>query len=189
MSPTINSPNPIKRKTGGGAIRPLSLAYADVLERQAMRRNVAYPVQYFDVRGAGLPELPSESPPNVAFLLQRELAKLRAFEQLLPNWDSYGAPAIQAAAVQSATELVQDPLFVKLLPYHHPRLAAFPLRNGGIQLDLNGGKAPLEIEISPDGEREFTLFGPDDEVIWEKPTLAMAIELYHDFSPVLLGVA
>ena len=184
-----NSLELTKRNTGGSSIRPLGIDYADVLERQAKRRNVAYRVHYFSVSDFGFADVGTESPPNVAFLLEREVNKLRAFESLAANWDLHGALAIEAAAVQSAIELLRHAAFVQLLPYQNPRLAAFPLRNGGIQLDLNGGKAPLEIEIFPDGSQEFTFFGPDDEVIWEENNLILAVERYQDFSPVLLGVA
>lgn len=184
-----NSLELTKRKTGGTSIRPLGIEYADVLERQAKRRNVVYQVQYFSVSDFGFAEVGVESPPNVAFLLEREVNKLRAFESLADNWDLHGAPAIEAAAIQSAVELLRHAAFVQLLPYQNPRLAAFPLRNGGIQLDLNGGKAPLEVEIFPDGSQEFTLFGPDDEVVWEENSLILAVERYQNLSPVLLGVA
>lgn len=175
-----------KRKMGGSSILPLGIYYADVLERQAKRLNVAYRVRYFSGGDFGFAELGTESPPNVAFLLEREVTKLRAFALLPADWDSQGAPAVEAAAIQSAIELLRHAAFVQLLPYQNPRLAAFPLRSGGIQLDLNGGKAPLEVEIFPDGSQEFTLFGPDDEVVWEESTLMLAIERYQDFSPVLL---
>jgi hypothetical protein len=73
---------------------------------------------------------------------------------------------------------------VQLLPDYRPQLASFPLRNGGIQLDLNGGKAPLEIEIAPGGGQEYTLFGPDEEMLWEVPTLVLTIQRYQEFDPV-----
>jgi hypothetical protein len=184
-----NSLELTKRRTGGTSIRPLGIYYADVLERQAMRRNVAYQVQYFSMSDIGFADFGTESPPNVAFLLEREVNKLHTFESLSENWDLHGASAIKPAAIQSAIELLRHAAFVQLLPYQNPRLAAFPLRNGGIQLDLNGGKAPLEVEIFPDGSQEFTLFGPDDEVVWEENNLILAVERYQDFSPVLLGVA
>jgi hypothetical protein len=161
------------------ATRPLGPDYAEALQRQSRHRNVTSSWSW-----SVIPELAAESPPNFAFLREREVAKIRSFAELRPDWDSYGAAAISHLAIQSAIELVQKPAFIQLLPYYSPRLAAFPLRNGGIQLDLNGGKAPLEIEIAPSGEREFTLFGPDEEMLWEAPTLALAIQLYQDFDPV-----
>ncbi len=161
------------------ATRPLGADYAEALQRQTRQRNVTFSWSW-----SVFPELTAESPPNFVFLREREVAKIRSFAELRPDWDSYGALVISPLAIQSAIELVEQPAFIQLLPYYTPRLAAFPLRNGGIQLDLNGGKAPLEIEIAPGGEREYTLFGPDEEVLWEVPTLVHAIQLYQDFDPV-----
>ena len=168
----------IERPQREATTRPLDADYAEALQRQTRQRNVAF-------RSWSIVAEPvAESPANFAFLREREVAKIRSFAELPPDWDSYSAPAISALAIQRAIELVQDPAFVQLLPHYRPRLAAFPLHNGGIQLDLNGGKAPLEIEITPEGEREFTLFGPDDEVRWEVPALALAIQLYQDIDSV-----
>ena len=181
----MNTNRQLTKKPGSATVvRPLGVYYADVLQRQGMRQDIIYfSINFSERRRVRAAELISESPPNVAFLLEREAAKLRAFADLTPDWDSYGAAAIAPTAISSALELIQQPLFVRLLPYHKPRLAVFPLRNGGVQLDLNGGKAPIEIEVSPTGELEFTLFGPDDEVVWESATLAEAIERYRDFTP------
>jgi hypothetical protein len=161
------------------AIRPLGADYAEALQRQTRQRNV-----FVSWSWGVVPELAAESPSNFAFLCEREVTRIRRFAELQPDWDSYGAPVISPLAIQSAIELLQQPAFVQLLPYYRPQLAAFPLRNGGIQFDLNGGKAPLEIEIAPGGEQEYTLFGPDEEVLWEVPTLALAIQRYQEFDPV-----
>lgn len=169
----------LERPQREAATRPLGADYAEALQRQSRHRNV-----FISWSWSIIPELAAESPPNFAFLREREVAKIRSFAALPSNWDSYGAPVISPLAIQSAIELMQQPAFIQLLPYYTPHIAAFPLRNGGIQLDLNGGKAPMEIEIAPGGEREYTLFGSDEEVLWEVPTLAHAIQLYQDFDPV-----
>ena len=159
--------------------RPLGADYVEALQRRTRQRNVTSSWSW-----GIFVEQAAESPPNFAFLREREITKIRSFAELRPDWDSYGALIISPLAIQSAITLVQQPDFIHLLPYYTPRLAAFPLRSGGIQLDLNGGKAPLEIEIAPGGKREYTLFGLDDAVLWEVPTLALAIQLYQDFDPV-----
>lgn len=108
-------------------------------------------------------------------LLARVAHTLRSFLTLPADWDSYGAQPVQTAAVEEALVLLQDADFLQLLPAQQPRLAAYPLSNGGVQLDVNGGHWPLEIEVSPDGQIEFTFFGPANEVLWETNQLREAI--------------
>ncbi|UOQ69465.1 hypothetical protein [Hymenobacter volaticus] len=108
-------------------------------------------------------------------LLARVAHTLRSFLTLPADWDSYGAQSVQPAAVEEALALLQDADFLQLMPAQQPRLAAYPLSHGGIQFDLNGGRWPLEIEISPDGQVEFTIFGPANEVLWETNQLREAI--------------
>ena len=126
-------------------------------------------------------ETASGLPPSATFLLEREAKKLESFLALPDDWDSYGAPPVQPAAVQRAVELLQDPTFVQLLSIVNPRVAVFPLRNGGVQLDLNGGKKPLEIEISDSGDTEFAFFSPSNEIVWEGHTLKEAVTQYLAF--------
>lgn len=121
-------------------------------------------------------------PPSVTFLIAREIKKTIGFAELPNDWDSYGALPTQPLAIRQAVGLLQNPSFVQLLPIENPRVAAFPLASGGIQLDLNGGIVPMEIEISANGEMEFAFFGPTNEVLWEGYSLYEAIEWYGSFS-------
>lgn len=68
-----------------------------------------------------------------------DLSALRALEA---NWDSYGAVPITEAALRVAEAV-----------------AFVPCCDGGIQVELHGGGAEIEIEIGPDGTVTSVFWG------------------------------
>jgi hypothetical protein len=78
---------------------------------------------------------------------------LRAISDLMQlddNWDSYGSPRIQRAAVERAVQVLraadkQDP--------PPPRIV--PVSGGGLQIEWAAGARELEVEMLPDGSIEF----------------------------------
>ena len=66
------------------------------------------------------------------------------------NWDSYGSPRIQQAAVERVVQVLcaadgEDP--------PPPRIV--PVSGGGLQIEWAAGVRELEIEMLPDGSIEF----------------------------------
>ena len=150
--------------------------------RLSYRRKINYSSQLYGVATSIFLETSSGLPPNTTFLIERVIKKARKLLELGDDWDSYGASVITDEAVRQAISILQDPSFSQLLPFTNPHVAVFPLHSGGVQLDLNAGKYPLEIEISPDGIPEYTFFGVTNEVIAEENTLDSAIEWYTTFA-------
>ena len=113
---------------------------------------------------------------GTALLLDRITDKVRHFAELLPDWDSYGAEPVTLQAVQIGVDVLNDPLFLQLLPRHNARLAAFPRRDGGLQFDVDGGRYALEVIISAAGETEYTFFDSRSDVEQEFFTLTDAAD-------------
>jgi hypothetical protein len=66
----------------------------------------------------------------------QQLAEMRRLE---PNWDSYGAPVIDRAAIRQAQEL---------LPRLPGAWEAVPCVDGSVQLEQHEGGLDIEIVIS-----------------------------------------
>lgn len=107
----------------------------------------------------------------------RRLDELAA---LPDDWDSYGAPALSAVAIQAARHLLMRleesvgwPRAAATTPSH-----IAPLPSGGVQLEWTGPTKDIEVEISPDGKlayllidrsREERQFSEDEDV--PEPTI------------------
>lgn len=111
-------------------------------------------------------------------LLDRAVEKVRSFATLPVDWDSYGAPPVTETAVQQGLVLLRAPELLRLLPAHQVHLAAFPRRDGGLQLDIDGGRLAIEIEVMAEGETVFTFFDADNEVQAEFNSLVEAVTWY-----------
>jgi len=72
--------------------------------------------------------------------------KIAAISRLQPGWDSYGAPAISAKAVEVADSLVR---FLHEIGAEEP--AVVPTSGGGIQLEWHQGDFDVEINVRPNG--------------------------------------
>ncbi len=91
---------------------------------------------------------------------------LRAIARLTTlgdNWDGYGSPPIQSAALESARRLVSA-LEMEELPA--PSLG--PISGGGIGIVWRVDARELQIEILPDGSVEFLIAAVDPETGEEK---------------------
>ncbi len=67
-------------------------------------------------------------------------------ERLAPDWDGYGAQAIDAPALRAARAVLGQPAFRDL-----PTPELFPLPSSGVQLEWTAGLLELELEIGPGG--------------------------------------
>jgi len=81
--------------------------------------------------------------------------------RLSPDWNSYGAPAINPACVAKARQIAQS------LPTGVPEPLAVPMSDGGVQLEWHRGGVDLEIVVSPpDGRVSF--FADDGNICEEE---------------------
>ncbi len=102
---------------------------------------------------------------HAAERLARLQLRLREFAALRSGWDSYGAEAPTTTAVNAAREelmslavlLAENTEAAEVVP------TVFPMRDGGIQLDLDTPSGAIEVEIAPDGTRTYTYFEPGTE--------------------------
>jgi hypothetical protein len=75
-------------------------------------------------------------------ILEKVQADLDSLRVLNPNWDGYGAPAIDPAIIEAARS------FLATLPLGSiPRPQVVPLSNGALQLEWHAGPKSLELEF------------------------------------------
>lgn len=119
------------------------------------------------------PSDPSSTPAGVAMLAadtQRDLAdasaiaptlqRLADFADLAPDWDSYGGKTPTPAAIDAARRLLMTISAKRATVASAERFApswVSPLPSGGVQIDWNGPRAELEVDITPDGKIGYLL--------------------------------
>ena len=86
----------------------------------------------------------------------KAIAKLK---ELPDNWDGYGSPAIQSAALTAGFRLV---LAIKTEKQPIPHVS--PVPGGGIQLEWQTPNRELELEILPNGSVEYLTVTKDDQM-------------------------
>ena len=92
-------------------------------------------------------------------------AKIEAFADLLPDWNSYGAAEISDTAIRkavAAVEYLDDMALDESITVN-----AFPLPNGNVQIDvdLHYGMRGVEIECDSSGSATITYFDEKHEVV------------------------
>ena len=98
------------------------------------------------------PELSSDS--------KSFICKIKSFEELKGNWDSYGASAISKIAINNAIKFVKKTDEFGLVPYF-----VSPGRNQDVLIEYQNetGKS-VEIYFNSDGTNELIFFENDDAV-------------------------
>jgi hypothetical protein len=103
-------------------------------------------------------------------------ADIRALGELAPNWDGYGAPAIDPAAIEAAAA------FVAKLPgdlaARQPRVV--PTANGMLQLEWHAGARSLELEFESPHSIRYLQWNPDEGVEEEDSFPATDVETAVD---------
>jgi hypothetical protein len=88
------------------------------------------------------------------------LGDVRAIGDLAPNWDGYGAPAIDPAVIEAAVA------FISRLPGHlairQPRVV--PTAGGMLQLEWHEGARSLELEFESPHMIRYLRWNPDEGV-------------------------
>ena len=77
--------------------------------------------------------------------LNAHLENIDSFAKLLQNWDTYNADVITPKSIAKAKEIV-----TKLYDTGISIDGVFPMRNGGVQIELHIEKRDIEIEIKDD---------------------------------------
>jgi hypothetical protein len=130
-------------------------------------------------RCRGLTESTKESAPGQWLLagyydpefVKAVYAELDELSQLGPNWDSYGAPAIEPGIIAAARA------FIKALPKnlaHRPRVV--PMSGGNLQLEWHHGSKILELEFETPQTIHFLQWHPEAGVEEEATFRATEIE-------------
>jgi hypothetical protein len=91
------------------------------------------------------------------------LRELDEFQNLTPDWDSYGARSIAPDAIATARRLLmalQDDFSTMLGDRLKPFDVA-PIATGGVQLEWRGGGGRvIEVEITPESELRYLIVEP-----------------------------
>jgi hypothetical protein len=96
-------------------------------------------------------------PEPVSLEGRRMISKIKTFRSLKPNWDSYGAVAPSARAIEDALSFVRT-LDGKGEPVHF----AAPGPDGQVLVELNDGDRSVEITFSEDEPTSFAKFSRTD---------------------------
>ena len=92
-------------------------------------------------------------------------AKIEAFADLLPDWNSYGAAEISDTAIRKAVAVVE--YLDEMALDESIAVNAFPLPNGNVQIDvdIHSEMRGVEIECDFSGNATITYFDEKCEVV------------------------
>ena len=106
-------------------------------------------------------------------------SQLYRLRQLQPDWDSYGAPSIDAAVLRRVKAFLTDVLAASL-----PAPYVVPTSKGGITLEWRRGERELIVELVPDQSAMDAFFSDDAiDAEWELPLPANGL-----FVPALISM-
>jgi len=116
----------------------------------------------------------------------RVRADIHSLSELAPNWDGYGAPAIDPAVIEAAEA------FIARLPQGlAPPPRVVPMSNGTLQLEWHAGPKSLELEFeSPDSIRYLQWHpneGVEEEDAFPTTNVETAVDLIRWFLTRPLG--
>jgi hypothetical protein len=94
-----------------------------------------------------------------------------SFSNLAYNWNSYGSNKVCLKCINRAIKTVNifenKNVFIKF---------AYPLHDGGVQLELNTDSYSLEIELNPLGFKDqIIIFDKNDNIVFEKKEAQLSI--------------
>ena len=93
-------------------------------------------------------------PVSLAPLWYRELAEIAALEE---NWDGYGSPRVNPAALEMASRVLAE---AQQLSMPAPIIA--PVSGGGINIEWSVSGRELEVEVLPGGQVEYLMSEGDE---------------------------
>lgn len=89
------------------------------------------------------------------------LEKIKGFKSLEKNWDSYNANKISNNAIEKAISVLEK--VIQTTQEYFINTHVFPMRNGGIQFELDNTDCDLSIEIEIDTNGILKLIRFDEE--------------------------
>ncbi|AII54474.1 MULTISPECIES: hypothetical protein [Hymenobacter] len=116
---------------------------------------------------------------GLGLVIPKLLAQLETFRNLSPNWDSYGALPTEERALARARQLLNS-LSLQLVYAPAVSVHVFPMRDGGIQVELDRDNASMEIEVHPDGTEDYLLFTAQGALIGTYTSLFAALRHFID---------
>jgi hypothetical protein len=108
------------------------------------------------------------------FSLERQV---EAFRALQPDWDTYGALPIQEVAIRQARRLLHL-LSMQLTGARPLSIHVFPMRDGGVQIEIDGDEMEMEVEVHPDGTEDYLVFNPEGQLLPTRNTLTSALRQF-----------
>lgn len=117
---------------------------------------------------------------GLGLVIPKLLTQVSSFEELAYDWDTYGALPIAAGAIARARQLL-NALSLQLVYAPAVSVHVFPMRDGGVQVELDRDSASMEIEVHPDGSQDYLLFKPDGSAIGTYSSLFVALR--HFIAP------
>jgi len=96
-------------------------------------------------------------------LIKDLINRIEEFKNLDSNWDTYNADKISPDSITNARQIV------KIFGTNNIIFdCAFPMRDGGVQLEINSKDFNIEIEVNPDTEIKLLVFNKVNNLILEK---------------------
>jgi len=96
-------------------------------------------------------------------LIKDLMNRIEEFKNLESNWDTYNADKISPAGISNAKQIV-NVFGINNIIFD----CAFPMRDGGVQLEINSKGCNIEIEVSLDSDIKLLVFNKVNNLILEK---------------------
>ncbi|TDN36962.1 hypothetical protein E4631_19975 [Hymenobacter sp. UV11] len=116
---------------------------------------------------------------GLGLVVPKLLTQVNSFKDLAYDWDTYGALPIAEGAIAQARQLL-NALSLQLVYAPAVSVHVFPMRDGGVQVELDRDSASMEIEVHPNGSQDYLLFNPDGSIIGTYPSLFVALRHFID---------
>lgn len=114
-------------------------------------------------------------------------AKIDRLAVLEPNWDGYGAPAINRGIIDAARQLIG-----RLASYTTVQPLVVPMSNGAVQLEWHRGQKILELEIEDPTTIHYLKWDPttgiQEEDVFPIGNIVKAASLIEWFTGVAANV-
>jgi len=98
--------------------------------------------------------------------------RINGFKSLKANWDSYNAEPISKYAIYAAIDLLSSLNKKGYLSFDSGiNVNIFPMRDGGIQFDIDNLDFSIEIEIDIKGDLSLLHFNNNRDIVEEKKSI------------------
>lgn len=154
----------------------------ELLSRRQKRKSQRAAAPVYELIAAATGRLSIASP--LALRVFQLARQVEAFRALPPNWDTYGALPTQEPAIRRAQQLL-DLLSLQLTSSRSVSIHVFPMRDGGVQLEVDREGAEMEIEVHPDGTEDYLVFNGEGQLLPTKNTLTQALRQFASRTPML----